>query len=277
MNSFFWGNILNIWIVFKKGRRACLIETSDYEFKEGYLALLFAFVEFYGVPLNSTSVAVVDPVANTIDTTSLTLTAGSTLTGTLKYMGGALAPNGKIYCVPRDARNVCIIDPGNNTIDTTSVSLAAGSTFYTSSSFQGGVLAPNGKIYCIPRNAKAIGIIDPVANTFDTTSVVLATGSTLSGGTWSGGTLGMDGKIYGMPRGAGSILVIDPATNLAYTGLVLPSSGSTFSSASRFTCSCLAENGKIYSPPYAETTVLEITPSFPALPPWMLAPEFNKF
>ncbi len=57
MNSFFWGNILNIWIVFKKGRRACLIETSDYEFKEGYLALLFAFVELLGL------VAVLDPLS----------------------------------------------------------------------------------------------------------------------------------------------------------------------------------------------------------------------
>lgn len=57
MNSFFWGNILNIWIVFKKGRQACLIETSDYEFKEGYLALLFAFVELLGL------VAVLDPLS----------------------------------------------------------------------------------------------------------------------------------------------------------------------------------------------------------------------
>ena len=68
------------------------------------------------------------------------------LTGTVKWAGGVLAPNGKIYCIPYDSTVVAIIDPVLNTVDTTSITgLSTASGKWSS-----GVLAPNGKIYCIP-------------------------------------------------------------------------------------------------------------------------------
>ena len=237
--------------------------------------------KIYGIPWRGSSVAVLDPATNTMDTTSITLTTGSTFApGVEKWGNGVLGMNGKIYCVPRNATYIGVIDPEAQTIDTTSISLTSGSTFFAGGSqWQGGALAPNGKIYLAPRDAGAVGVIDPVANTFDTTLVTTASGSTMyaGGGKWAGATLGMDGKIYGMPRADGSVLVIDPTTNVAYTNLITASSGSTFSASTKFISSCLAESGKIYGLPSDEKSVLEITPSFPILPPWMLAPEFNKF
>ena len=65
------------------------------------------------------------------------------LTGSEKWQGAVLAPNGKIYCVPRNHTQVLCIDPTNNS--TTLFGNFAGATKWT-----GAVLAPNGKIYCAP-------------------------------------------------------------------------------------------------------------------------------
>ena len=42
---------------------------------------------------------IIDPVTNTADTTTIT-----GLSGTRKWRGGVLAPNGKIYGIPRTHR-----------------------------------------------------------------------------------------------------------------------------------------------------------------------------
>lgn len=57
MIPFFWENILNMWIVFRKGRRACLIETAHWEFDRNYLEILFSFAEVLGL------VVVLDPIS----------------------------------------------------------------------------------------------------------------------------------------------------------------------------------------------------------------------
>jgi hypothetical protein len=45
------------------------------------------------------------------------------LAGTLKWVGGALALNGKIYGIPYDSMNVLIIDPKSNGFFCAAVSL----------------------------------------------------------------------------------------------------------------------------------------------------------
>ena len=59
------------------------------------------------MPANSSSVLIIDPVTNTVDTTTIT-----GLTGTLKWIGGVLAPNGKIYCIPYASINILVINTG---------------------------------------------------------------------------------------------------------------------------------------------------------------------
>jgi hypothetical protein len=69
------------------------------------------------------------------------------LSGTSKWPGGVLAPNGKIYGIPFDSTGVLEIDPVARTATTFG-------SFSGTLKWRGGVLAPNGKIYGIPLNSK---------------------------------------------------------------------------------------------------------------------------
>jgi hypothetical protein len=52
MNQFLVGNLLNIWIVQKGGRSACLIETSHYQFDMRYLKYLNKYANAIGCYAN---------------------------------------------------------------------------------------------------------------------------------------------------------------------------------------------------------------------------------
>ena len=80
----------------------------------------------------------------------ITTLIGSTYSGTVKWLGGVLAPNGKIYYAPTNASQILELDPATNT--TTLV----GSVYSGTNKWVGGVLAPNGKIYFAPHNATQI-------------------------------------------------------------------------------------------------------------------------
>ena len=58
-----------------------------------------------------------------------------------KWVGGVLAPNGKIYFTPYSSSQILELNP--NTLTTQLV----GSSYSGSTKWVGGVLAPNGKIY----------------------------------------------------------------------------------------------------------------------------------
>ena len=93
---------------------------------------------------------------NTFESSATRSNMGASLGGSYKWLGGALAPNGKIYCVPVHAEDILIIDPSTNTATRSTL----GASLAGSENWQGGVLAPNGKIYCAPANAADILIID---------------------------------------------------------------------------------------------------------------------
>ena len=78
-----------------------------------------------------------------------TTTTFGSLTGTVKWVGGVLAPNGMIYGIPYDSTTVLKIDPTTDTA-TTFGSLTG------MAKLQGGVLAPNGMIYGIPYNSTTV-------------------------------------------------------------------------------------------------------------------------
>ena len=130
-----------------------------------------------------------------IDNYKATTTFGS-LTGSTKWQGGVLAPNGKIYGIPYNSTTVLEIDPVTKTA-TTFGSLTG------SSKWIGGVLAPNGKIYGIPWDSTTVLEIDPVTRTATTF------GSLSVSSKWAGGVLAPNGKIYGIPWDSTTVLEID--------------------------------------------------------------------
>ena len=80
----------------------------------------------------------------------ITSLIGSVYTGTYKWSGGVLAPNGKIYFAPLNSTKILQLDPTTNT--TTLI----GSVYEGADQWYGGVLAPNGKIYFAPLNSTQI-------------------------------------------------------------------------------------------------------------------------
>ena len=132
--------------------------------------------------------------AKDIDTT----TTFGNLTGTDKWIGGILAPNGCIYGIPRNSTTVLKIDPATDTISTFG-------NLTGTAKWAGGILAPNGCIYGIPYNSTAVLKIDPATDTISTFGSV-GTGTAK----WIGGILAPNGCIYGIPRNSTTVLKIDP-------------------------------------------------------------------
>ena len=119
------------------------------------------------------------------------------LAGSWKWVGGVLAPNGKIYGIPSDATKVLEIDPVAKT--TTTFGSLAGSI-----KWRGGVLALNGKIYGTPYSSTTVLEIDPTTKTATTFGSFSSTGEK-----WNGGVLAPNGKIYGIPYSSTTVLEID--------------------------------------------------------------------
>ena len=69
--------------------------------------------------------------------------------GADKWIGGVLAPNGRIYCVPFNSTQVLEIDPETQTTQLFG-------SFSGTQKWAGGVLAPNGKINCVPRSSTQV-------------------------------------------------------------------------------------------------------------------------
>jgi hypothetical protein len=138
------------------------------------------------------------PIWDVGDTTTIT-----GLTGSYKWIGACLAPNGKIYCVPYNSTTVLIIDPETDTADTTTITGLTGS-----GKWYGACLAPNGKIYCVPYNSTTVLIIDPETDTADTTTITGLSSNTYK---WCGACLAPNGKIYCVPRDSTTVLINTPS------------------------------------------------------------------
>jgi hypothetical protein len=126
------------------------------------------------------------------------------LSGSRKWEGGVLGPDGKIYGIPRDATDILIIDPAAGAATRS----AMGANLSGSGKWYDGALGPDGRIYGFPFAATSLDIliIDPAAGAATRTAM----GADLSGtNKWAGGVLGPDGTIYGIPLSATDILVIE--------------------------------------------------------------------
>jgi hypothetical protein len=86
-----------------------------------------------------------------ITTTTETITTfGSLSTGSYKWVGSVIAPNGYIYGTPYNATTVLKINPQNDAITT------FGSLSTDSAKWYGSVIAPNGYIYGTPCHATTV-------------------------------------------------------------------------------------------------------------------------
>ncbi len=94
------------------------------------------------------------PLGHSADITTI-----SGLMGEMKWAGGVLGPDGKIYGIPSDGANtILIVDPAAGTADTTMISGLSDDDY---TSWAGGVLGPDGKIYGIPSDSESVLLISP--------------------------------------------------------------------------------------------------------------------
>jgi streptogramin lyase len=127
----------------------------------------------------------------------------NTLGGTFSdYIGGVLAPNGKIYFAPYYTSQILELNPTTNTPQ------LIGTAYTENSKWRGGVLAPNGKIYFAPFNASQILELNPTTNTTQLVGSVYTTSSK-----WWGGVLAPNGKIYFAPYFYSNILELSGVDN----------------------------------------------------------------
>jgi hypothetical protein len=177
---------------------------------------------------------------------------GATIASGAKWIGGVLAPNGKIYCIPYGNNTFLIIDPVAGTATTNNFGLS----FSGDNQYWGGVLGRDGKIYCIPYTATTIIIIDPTTDTATTNTF----GLNLTGSfKWTGGVLARNGIIYCAPADATDILMINTINNTASRGTL----GMSLTGTNKYNGAVLGANENVYFIPASRQDVLIIFPTDP--------------
>ena len=225
--------------------------------------------KIYCIPRNNSNVLVISPSLNpsnpsdnTVDTTTL-VGLGS---GTDKWWGGALSPNGKIYGTPYSSSSVLVLNPDNPIVsltgthtlatydDSTRILTGSGSSFQTELIIGDNVIitSSSGSTYTghvefissqtSLKLALQIGVSLTVAgnitNLQRTKRADIQNIKGLSTALWRGSVLAPNGKVYSMPSGSSRVLITDPQSSLitltgihssaSYTGTTLTGSGTLF-------------------------------------------------
>lgn len=180
---------------------------------------------------------------STSEPTFRTFAPGLEAGASSRWVGGVLAPNGRIYGMPFNVETILEIDPEAGTARTFG-------SFPGTNSYVGGVLGPDGFIYGIPLQANRVLRIDPEAGTAE------LIGPDLGGGAkFGGGVVATNGLIYCMPAGARQVGVLDPvAETLTYIGPELPDT------AHKYRGAVLSPSGLVIGIPAAESRVLSVDP-----------------
>ncbi len=232
--------------------------------------------KLYGIPSDSLHVIEIDP--DNPENWRLVgppLTKDSVGSNTAKWLGGVLAPNGKIYGIPNRADFILEIDPNNlETIGPVGPNLTVDPYTSQTHKWAGGVLAGNGNIYGIPEQATQVLEIIPTdierSGTFGTRRFG-------TGKKWFGGALAANGNIYSPPCGEDEgvfLLEIDPSQRT----IDLLGPANTATPGAKCVGATLAPNGKIYSAPWQSDQFIEIDPKSNGTLPMdvVLSGYFNK-
>jgi hypothetical protein len=150
-------------------------------------------------------------------------TGGNFITsGTNKWVGGVLLPNGNVVCIPSTNAYVGIYDPNRNIM-----SLGQNTT-----GFNGGVLLPNGNVMCVPSSNTFLVEIDPTKQS-PTATLNISHGSAGAAPYCFGGCLLPNGNVILSPA-SGNAMIYDYRTRsvsnvTGYTTGTLKYSGACFS------------------------------------------------
>jgi len=201
--------------------------------------------KIYCIPRNNSNVLVIspslnpsNPLDNTVDTTTL-VGLGS---GTNKWWGGAIAPNGKIYGTPFSSSSVLVLDPdspivsltGTHTLatydDSTRLLSGSGSSFQTEltigdnviittssgSTYTGHVefISSQTSLKLVLQLGVSLTVAGNITNLQRTKRADIETIQGLSTALWRGSVLAPNGKIYSMPSGSSRVLITDPQSSL---------------------------------------------------------------
>jgi hypothetical protein len=144
--------------------------------------------KIYCVPYNASNILIINTLNNSVSyITGITQANYPSLNTYVsngdqdKWIGGAIASNGKIYCAPYFARCSLIIDTNNDTVNLTDIANVDISSYpgliirgltTNQENFGGAVLGPNGRIYFTPSNANGVLQINPINNTTDGSSYI---------------------------------------------------------------------------------------------------------
>ena len=142
--------------------------------------------------------------------------------GTNKWVGGVLLPNGNVVCIPSTNAYVGIYDPYKNIM-----SLGQNTT-----GFNGGVLLPNGNVMCVPSSNTFLVEIDPTKQSA-TATLNISHGSAGAAPYCFGGCLLPNGNVILAPA-SGNAMIYDYRTRsvsnvTGYTTGTLKYSGGCFS------------------------------------------------
>lgn len=205
--------------------------------------------KIYGIPTNATSVLELDPATRKVTTFGDFGTAlapancsGALHCGLDKWIGGVLAPTGKIIGIPYAAESVLEFDPLTHDVSTFGVISSSVKRKWVE-----GVLARNGKIYAIPYDAPTILEIDPVTHALETFGNVGKEPCK-----WYGGVLAPNDKIYAIPYASQFVMEISPESK---TAAIFANVGPGWG---KWSGGVLAGNGRIYGIPALATSLLEI-------------------
>ena len=132
------------------------------------------------------------------------IATGQTLSGSVRFIGGCLGSDGKIYYPPRDFNKVLIADPANASYTVQDWGLTLTGGVYTSA------VSCDDKIYAI--GDADILVIDVQANTAYTSTFGVLSG-TVANRQVSGVRSIADGCVYFGPYANTHVLRIDPVSN----------------------------------------------------------------
>lgn len=245
--------------------------------------------KIYCVPYNSSNILIINTINNSVSyITGITLANYPSLNtynlsnaNDQKWIGGAIATNGKIYCAPYFARCSLIIDTNNDTINLTDIQQVDSSSYpnliwrninENTESFGGAVLGTNGNIYFIPCNARGLLQVNPNNNTTNGTSYILPPPFNNTGNNFRfkyfGSALGPDGNIYIAPwylslasvnqRYFLKIDVSKDVSNQQFTNVITDVSVNTTGSSYHGVVCGL--DGNLYAIPNSATNVAIINP-----------------
>ena len=174
-----------------------------------------------------------------------------TVSASQRWVGGVLAPNGKIICGPAlNNGEFLAIDTNDDTVE----AFAGPPSF---ESCEAGVLAQNGKIYFAPMYGRDIWAVDPTSNTVE--NFFLTIGQTQRAPFFQGAVIDANGFMYCIPLNNPHLLVFDTNTEkVVSTELVFGDY-----SAPRLRGGVLAADGRIYCIPGDDDELMVIDPSMP--------------